>query len=479
MSLLKYFSYKAKNNPGLSSSLPVVLPTSVPSLSSAELEATNTCVGKVLTATTASRGKYNRYTPEERAAIGKYAAENGPTRVAKYFSGKLKIQISEPTARKFKEEYLKKLQELIAKQPCSSGSSTTCHRVEVKALPTKTQGRPLLLGEELDKCVQDYIKNLREIRGVVNTAIVVGAANGIVSAQNCALLLENGSHVSITKGWAKSILHRMNYVKRKGSNAGKVSISCFSELRDVFLRDIQAEVVMNDIPKDLIFNWDQTAIQLVPTGDWTMNEAKAEKVVIANSDDKRQITAVLAATMTGEYLPTQLIYKGKTTRCHPKVSFPEGWDVWHSDNHWSNEDTMERYILNIIIPYVCHKREVLKLQACHPALAIIDCFKGQTTPRILSLLRENDIIPLIVLANCTDKLQPIDVSINKPIKHQMRTRFQSWYADAVQRQLKEMPIDKVKVDLTAPVVKTNCARWLIAAVQNLQERPVVAINGFK
>ena len=65
---------------------------------------------------------------------------------------------------------------MIAKQPCSSGSSTTSIPVEVKVLPTKTQGRPLLLGEELDKCVQDYIKNLREIGGVVNTAI------GIVSA---------------------------------------------------------------------------------------------------------------------------------------------------------------------------------------------------------------------------------------------------------------------------------------------------------
>ena len=27
----------------------------------------------------------------------------------------------------------------------------------VKALPTKTQGKPLLLGQELDKDVQDYI----------------------------------------------------------------------------------------------------------------------------------------------------------------------------------------------------------------------------------------------------------------------------------------------------------------------------------
>ena len=132
----------------------------------------------------------------------------------------------------------------------------------------------------------------------------------------------------------------MNYVKQKGSNVGKTTPSWFSELKAEFLADIQAEVVMNEIPIDLIFNWDQTGLQLVPTGQWTMNEAKAKRVVIANSDDKRQITAVFAATMTGEYLPVQLIYKGTTSRCHPKVLFPKDWDIFYSKNHWSNKVTM-------------------------------------------------------------------------------------------------------------------------------------------
>ena len=314
---------------------------------------------------------------------------------------------------------------------------------------------------------------------MVNIPIVLGAAQGIVSAQNSELLLENGGHIHITKDWAKSLLRRMNYVKRKGSNAGKTTPSQFSELKAEFLADIQAEVVMNEIPIDLIFNWDQTAIQLVPTGQWTMNEAKAKKVVIANSDDKRQITAVLAATMTGEYLPVQLIYKGTTSRCHPKIAFPELWDIFHSRNHWSNEVTMRRYIENIIVPFVSNKRELLELPNNHPALAIIDCFRGQTTPGILNLLHENNIITVIVPPNCTDQLQPIDISINKPVKDQMRSRFQEWYASEVQKQLKSVPINEVKVDLTAAVVKTNCARWLKSAIENLQKRPEVAINGFK
>ena len=61
---------------------------------------------------------------------------------------------------------------------------------------------------------------------------------------------------------------------------------------------------MNDIPNDLIFNWDQTAIQLVPTGQWTTNRAGEKLITIPNSDDRRQITAVFAASMTGESSPS-------------------------------------------------------------------------------------------------------------------------------------------------------------------------------
>ena len=54
---------------------------------------------------------------------------------------------------------------------------------QVSSLSKKPQGRPLLIGQELDKSVQDYINAMREVGGVVNTAIVIAAANWIVAAQ--------------------------------------------------------------------------------------------------------------------------------------------------------------------------------------------------------------------------------------------------------------------------------------------------------
>ena len=68
---------------------------------------------------------------------------------------------------------------------------------------------------------------------------------------------------------------------------------------------------------------------------------------------------------------------------------------------------MKRYISNIIIPFVNKKREILQAKNSQPALAIIDGFKGQITEDVLSLLKSNNIIPVVVPPNCTDKLQPM------------------------------------------------------------------------
>ena len=64
----------------------------------------------------------------------------------------------------------------------------------------------------------------------------------------------------------------------------------------------------------------------------------------------------------------------------------------------------------------------------HPGLVIFDRFKGQCTEKILSLLYDNNIRLAIVPGNCTDRLQPLDVSVNKSVKEYLRRQFQEWYS---------------------------------------------------
>jgi len=112
-------------------------------------------------------------------------------------------------------------------------------------------------------------------------------------------------------------------------------------------------------------------------------------------------------------------------------------------------------------------------------LAIFDGFKGQTTDKINSLLAANNIVAIQLPPNCTDKLQPLDLSVNKPVKDGMKAKFQQWYADEVKRQLQTTPVNQIKVDVNLAVVKNPSASWLISVWQSLEKRPEVAINGFK
>ena len=65
-----------------------------------------------------------------------------------------------------------------------------------------------------------------------------------------------------------------------------LSVSCFEENQEVFLVDIQAEVVLSDIPYDLIFKCDQSGIHLLPAGYWTMHQAREKVIHIGYSDNK-------------------------------------------------------------------------------------------------------------------------------------------------------------------------------------------------
>jgi hypothetical protein len=56
---------------------------------------------------------------------------------------------------------------------------------------------------------------------VIKSQIVIAAAKGIIIGNDKTLLAENGGSIDISKTWAKSLLKRMNFVKRRGSTACK------------------------------------------------------------------------------------------------------------------------------------------------------------------------------------------------------------------------------------------------------------------
>ena len=89
-----------------------------------------------------------------------------------------------------------------------------------------------MLGDELKKQVKTYIGYLRERGAVVNTAIVLGAAQGIVRNHNSNLLSCNGGHICLGKPWAKNLLSRMGMLRQQ------TLVSNFEELKQQFSIDV-------------------------------------------------------------------------------------------------------------------------------------------------------------------------------------------------------------------------------------------------
>ena len=119
----------------------------------------------------------------------------------------------------------------------------------------------------------------------------------------------------------------MGFVKRRANTKSKVSVEQFDELKELFLLDFNNAVEMDDVPQELVINCDQTGINYVPISSWTMEQEGVKRVEVTGKDDKRQLTALFACSMSGDFLLIQLVYQGK---CLPKFQFPDGWDIIHT-----------------------------------------------------------------------------------------------------------------------------------------------------
>jgi len=159
-------------------------------------------------------------------------------------------------------------------------------------------------------------------------------------------------------------------------------------------------------------------LNYVPIPDWTMEKEGTKRVEIIAKDDKRQLTTVFAGSATGEFLPLQFIYEGRTDHCLLHYNFPSSWNITKTTTHWSNEHTMKEHFTEIILPFVNEKRRILKLSSKQQALLTLTLnnFKAQYTLSFLSLLDANNISVVMIPPNCTDRLQPLDLSVNKTAK---------------------------------------------------------------
>ena len=357
---------------------------------------------------------------------------------------------------------------------------------DIKKIVKKKTGRPTLLPESLMKKVIETVANLRLRGAPIYSAVIRAVARGIIIANDRSLLLENGGYTDLSTDWSRQVLYRFETLDQKMTSrmatTAKIPITpaLLNETKLDFQQKIKSLQAWHEIPKDLIINFDQTALPYICTGKHTYQTQGASNVPLVGKGKKKQITGTFTITMTGQFLPLQLIYQGTTDRCLPKgAEFPDDWDVTYTANHWSNESKAIQHLQMVAFPYVKKRKVELKLPEHQKAMLIFDVFKGQVAVKVTKFVEENDCVIVYVPNNMTNQFQPLDLKVNVYAKEFLKKKFECWYAKQVTNQTDcGSIVYDVNVPLKISIIKPIHAKWLIYLYDHLNNSSVTIVKGF-
>ena len=97
------------------------------------------------------------------------------------------------------------------------------------------------------------------------------------------------------------------------------------------------------------------------------------------------------------------------------------------------------------------------------------------------MLRKHNIQSVLVPPCCTNRLKPLDISVNKAAKSFLTFEFQNWYADQVTQQYNATIHDEEvePIDLSASRMKCLGGQWLVRLFEYLSESSAISTNGFR
>ena len=111
---------------------------------------------------------------------------------------------------------------------------------------------------------------------------------------------------------------------------------------------------------------------------------------------------------------------------------------------------------------------------------ITDTFEGQENDKMRKFCSKNSCEIVIISHNFTNKLQPLDLSVNKVANSFISNKYNPWLANEVSKQLRaEKAAADVKVSLKLSAIKPLHEKWIVDKNNALKDDKEMVINGFR
>ena len=376
-----------------------------------------------------ARGKYKHFTYREKLSVKDFAKQHGIRAAAKHFK--------------------------IPKSTVNNWCKTDFNDDNLRNHKTghiQKSGRPLSYDEDIDMMILAYVLELRDMQAPVTIEDICNYAREVVKPVSPGFQASNG--------WVAGFMKRHDLCLRaKTSLAQRLPKDLEEKIQSfhAFVVDKRAEDEFDD---HLIVNMDETPVYFDLVPGKTVNEKGAKSVLVRTTgNEKRHFTVVLAVSANGDVLPPMVIFKGKRDL---KFEFPKDWVVTVQEKGWMDGELMLRWINEIYLKYTKKDRSML----------VLDSFRGHLTDKVKKAFRKGNTVMAVIPGGCTSKLQPLDVSINKPFKTELRNSWRGYIREA-SKTARETG-DRVK-----SATKETVVSWLASAVDSLVEKPDMVRKSFK
>ena len=178
--------------------------------------------------------------------------------------------------------------------------------------------------------VQRYILAASNRGSVITRGVAVSTAKALMTRNPYPI----GNVDAESLHWAQSLYYRMGFRRRQSKTSNlEIPEGALKEIKLLFHHHTSSKVEKFSTSHSLIINLDQTPTKYVPVGLTTLAKKNTKAVLIKGSSDKRTIVATFVISFQGDFLPTQLIYGGKTIKCLPRFMFPEKLSLSYEKTH--------------------------------------------------------------------------------------------------------------------------------------------------
>ncbi|KAG8726118.1 hypothetical protein FRC12_023690 [Ceratobasidium sp. 428] len=360
---------------------------------------------------------------------------------------------------------------------------TEAHLRAIKAgsRPVTSSGREGIFHNRPDvvEIIKKSLNDLRKTGVSLNLKLIRGYMMGVIKHYMpgaFSIVTKSGRLFCCSERFVRRFLRdELGWSVRKSTRAAqKFPSNVDSVLLDAFLR-MACAVRDYAIPDCCIVNADQTQVVYSAGDHKTWTAAGERQINVLGAEEKRTFTLLVAIAVSGDLLPFQAIYAGKSDRSVPGSDSP-GWSeaqrlgflLEHSNTgtYWSTFETMCNWVTKVLAPYFEAQKAKHGLSADQRCMIQLDCWSVHRSAQFRDWMKEHYpwILLMYVPGGCTGLFQACDVGIQRVLKIAIRNAA---HADVVTETVNALRSgikpEHVINDQSLPTLRRRSLSWIVQA----------------